>query len=286
MQGLWSAHRKAKINLNSNASPIPDPSTTHDPAAQEGPQSEEPVQPVNGKRKRALDSSSGKRAKLSTHSPPSARLADLAGIDTSVSLITEYVALPLTHPEIYTHIGVQPPRGVLLHGPPGCGKTRLAYAIAGELGIPFVNISAPSIVSGMSGESEKGLRDAFDEAKKLAPSILFVDEIDAITPKRESAQREMERRIVAQFLTCMDDLSSDDNKPVVVIGATNRPDSLDAALRRAGRFDHEISLGVPDDDAREKYHVSRIWLLNSSCLGSFVYCRQNSVSKITLTSKP
>ncbi|KAG9083961.1 hypothetical protein FS749_005603 [Ceratobasidium sp. UAMH 11750] len=130
----------------------------------------------------------------------------------------------------------------------------LANAIAGELGVPFISISAPSVVSGMSGESEKTLRDTFDEAKKNAPCLLFIDEIDAIIPKRESAQREMERRIVAQFLTCMDDLAWEytDHKPVIVIGATNRPDSLDAALRRAGRFDHEISLGVPDEAGRQQ----------------------------------
>ncbi|KAF8331886.1 P-loop containing nucleoside triphosphate hydrolase protein [Cantharellus anzutake] len=162
--------------------------------------------------------------------------------------------MPISHPEVYVHTGVQPPRGVLLHGPPGCGKTMLANAIAGELEVPFISISAPSIVSGMSGESERSLRGAFDEAQKAAPSILFIDEIDAITPKRESAQREMERRIVAQFLTCMDELSWEKtgNKPVIVIGATNRPDSLDSALRRAGRFDHEISMTVPDEIGREQ----------------------------------
>lgn len=162
--------------------------------------------------------------------------------------------MPLAHPEVYLHTGVQPPRGVLLHGPPGCGKTRLAHAIAGELSIPFFNISAPSIVSGMSGESEKKIREVFEEARDNAPCLLFIDEIDAITPKRETAQREMERRIVAQLLTCLDDLSWEktNNKPVMVIGATNRPDSLDAALRRAGRFDREISMGVPDEKAREK----------------------------------
>jgi ribosome biogenesis ATPase len=181
-------------------------------------------------------------------------LSDLGGVEACVEKMLELVAMPLCHPEIYLHTGVQPPRGVLLHGPPGCGKTLLANAIAGELGVPFISISAPSIVSGMSGESEKTLRDTFDEAKRVAPCLLFIDEIDAITPKRESAQREMERRIVAQFLTCMDDMSWDktENKPVIVIGATNRPDSLDAALRRAGRFDHEISMGVPDEEARSK----------------------------------
>ncbi|KAF5379674.1 hypothetical protein D9615_005752 [Tricholomella constricta] len=222
---------------------------------------------TSGKRKtrstRPPDSSS-KRTKLAPlsgggaiakdHTPPTARLSDLGGVDACVEKMLELVAMPLCHPEIYLHTGVQPPRGVLLHGPPGCGKTLLANAMAGELGVPFINISAPSIVSGMSGESEKTLRDTFEEAKRVAPCLLFIDEIDAITPKRESAQREMERRIVAQFLTCMDDMSWDktDNKPVIVMGATNRPDSLDAALRRAGRFDHEISMGVPDEDARAK----------------------------------
>ena len=130
----------------------------------------------------------------------------------------------------------------------------MAGAIAGELNVPFLSISAPTIVSGTSGESEKTLRDTFEEAQRVAPCILFIDEIDAITPKRETAQREMERRIVAQLLTCMDGLAweSNDGKPVIVLGATNRPDSLDPALRRAGRFDHEIGLGVPDEAGREQ----------------------------------
>ncbi|KAG6853727.1 hypothetical protein C0991_001965 [Blastosporella zonata] len=294
MQGLWSTHRRSKLNINSPVSPGISPSTT--PALEEPSPSSTPApvppetpelpsgtgtpvpqdlgavadaqpQTSSGKRKvrstRPPDSSS-KRAKLSSassggaiakdHTPPTARLADLGGVEACVEKMLELVAMPLCHPEIYLHTGVQPPRGVLLHGPPGCGKTLLANAMAGELGVPFINISAPSIVSGMSGESEKTLRDTFEEAKRVAPCLLFIDEIDAITPKRESAQREMERRIVAQFLTCMDDMSWDktDNKPVIVMGATNRPDSLDAALRRAGRFDHEISMGVPDEEARAK----------------------------------
>lgn len=179
--------------------------------------------------------------------------------------------MPICHPEIYLHTGVRPPRGVLLYGPPGCGKTMLANAIAGEVGVAFINVSAPSIVSGMSGESEKTLRDTFEEAAKLAPCILFIDEIDAITPKRENAQREMERRIVAQLLTCMDDLSWDktDNKPVMIIGATNRPDSLDPALRRAGRFDYEIAMGVPDEDAREQ--ILRVQCSKLRLAGDFDY---------------
>ncbi|ORY32425.1 AAA-domain-containing protein [Rhizoclosmatium globosum] len=188
------------------------------------------------------------------YAPPKVKLQDLGGIDGCIEEVLQLIGMPLKHPEIYLHLGIQPPRGILLHGPPGCGKSMLANAIAGESQVPFIQISAPSIVSGMSGESEKKVREIFEEAKTHAPCILFIDEIDAITPKRETAQREMERRIVAQLLTCMDDVSLDktDGKPVLVIGATNRPDSLDPALRRAGRFDREISMGVPDEAARMK----------------------------------
>lgn len=188
------------------------------------------------------------------YAPPSSCLADLGGIASSIEKILELIAMPLCHPEIYMHTGVKPPRGVLLHGPPGCGKTMLAGAVAGDFGLPFLSISAPSIVSGTSGESEATLRQTFEEAARIAPAILFIDEIDAITPKRETAGREMERRIVAQLLTCLDDLSWDKTggKPVMVIGATNRPDAIDPALRRAGRFDHEIALGVPDEEGREQ----------------------------------
>jgi ribosome biogenesis ATPase len=184
-------------------------------------------------------------------SVPTSKLSDLGGIDAIIQEILHLIGMPLKHPHVYSFLGVQPPRGILLHGPPGVGKTVLANAIAGEFSIPLINISAPSIVSGMSGESEKKIREVFDDAKSAAPCILFIDEIDAITPKRETAQREMERRIVSQLLTCMDDLSSH-SEPVIIIGATNRPDSLDAALRRAGRFDREISLGVPDETARAR----------------------------------
>ncbi|OCF43299.1 ribosome biogenesis ATPase [Kwoniella heveanensis CBS 569] len=185
------------------------------------------------------------------YAPPELKLSLLGGLQAQITQLMEIVVLPLLHPEIYQHTGVPRPRGVLLHGVPGGGKTQLVKCLAGELGLPFINVSAPSIVSGMSGESEKTLRDTFDEAKKLAPCLLFLDEVDAITPKRETAQREMERRIVAQLLTCMDDLASSE-EPVVIIGATNRPDSLDPALRRAGRFDHEIEMGVPSQEGREE----------------------------------
>ena len=186
--------------------------------------------------------------------PTHITLADLGGLDHVISFFTETVLLPLRRPQRYLERGLKIPRGILLHGPPGCGKTLLCEAMAAELCLPFLSIAAPSIVSGMSGESEKALRGHFDRAVSLAPCLMFIDEIDAITPKRESAQREMERRIVGQLLTCLDDLALEKTggKPVIVLAATNRPDSIDPALRRAGRFDTEINIGVPDVTVREQ----------------------------------
>ncbi len=180
---------------------------------------------------------------------PTLRYADLGGIQGILDEIRDLVERPFRYPQIYQHLGVESARGVLLHGPPGCGKTCLAMAIAGELSIPLIKVSAPELVSGMSGESEGRIRDLFEEARAAAPCILFLDEIDAITPKRETAQREMERRIVAQLLTCMDDLGRS-QALVIVIGATNRPDSLDPALRRAGRFDRELKMAIPTEEGR------------------------------------
>jgi ribosome biogenesis ATPase len=182
---------------------------------------ETPVTKETPKRKRGAQKDAAKKPKVEDSQKwptPTTKLNDLM----------QLIGMPLKHPEIYRHLGIDPPRGILLHGPPGCGKTLLANAIAGEMGVPFISIAAPVIVSGMSGESEKKIREVFEEAKQLAPCILFIDEIDAITPKRETAQREMERRIVAQLLTCMDDVSLEktDYKPVMIIGATNRPDAL------------------------------------------------------------
>lgn len=208
------------------------------------------------RRQQGGESQSSKRRKADTdRSPPThVSLTDLGGLDDVIQDLGDLVVLPMTRPQIYISSNVQPPRGVLLHGPPGCGKTMIANAFAAELGVPFIPISAPSIVSGMSGESEKALREHFEEARRLAPCLVFIDEIDAITPKRESAQREMEKRIVAQLLTCMDDLALEktDGKPVIVLAATNRPDSLDPALRRGGRFDKEINMTVPSEPVREK----------------------------------
>jgi len=180
---------------------------------------------------------------------PDTKLDDVGGLEHILADVRELLVYPLLHKEVFQHLGVKPATGVLLHGAPGCGKTLLAHAIAGSTGVPFYKVAAPEIVSGMSGESEGKLRALFQEAKENAPSLLFLDEIDAITPKRDSAGREMERRIVAQMLTCMDDLAG---SHVVVLGATNRPDALDPALRRAGRFDRELAVGIPDEPARAR----------------------------------
>ncbi|KAH0513654.1 Nuclear valosin-containing protein-like [Microtus ochrogaster] len=182
----------------------------------------------------------------------SVKFEDVGGNDATLKEVCKML-IHMRHPEVYQHLGVVPPRGVLLHGPPGCGKTLLAHAIAGELDLPILKVAAPEIVSGVSGESEQKLRDLFDQAVSNAPCIVFIDEIDAITPKREVASKDMERRIVAQLLTCMDDLNNvAATARVLVVGATNRPDSLDPALRRAGRFDREVCLGIPDEASRER----------------------------------
>ncbi|XP_043819195.1 nuclear valosin-containing protein-like isoform X2 [Dromiciops gliroides] len=183
---------------------------------------------------------------------PTVKFEDVGGNDVTLKEVCKML-IHMRHPEVYHYLGVVPPRGFLLHGPPGCGKTLLAQAIAGELELPILKVAATEIVSGLSGESEQQLRALFEQAVSNAPCILFIDEIDAITPKREVASKDMERRIVAQLLVCMDDLNNlAATAQVLVIGATNRPDSLDPALRRAGRFDREICLGIPDEASRER----------------------------------
>ena len=175
---------------------------------------------------------------------------DIGGLKEEVRKVREMIEIPLKRPELFERLGIAPPKGVLMHGPPGTGKTLLAKAVASESDAHFISINGPEIMSKYVGGSEENLREFFEEAEANAPSIIFIDELDAIAPKREETQGEVERRTVAQLLTLMDGLNS--RGQVVVIGATNRPDSLDPALRRPGRFDREIEIGVPDRDERKE----------------------------------
>ena len=173
---------------------------------------------------------------------------DVGGVRKQMAQIRELVELPLRHPQLFKTIGVKPPKGILLYGPPGSGKTLIARAVANETGAFFFLINGPEIMSKMAGESESNLRKAFEECEKNSPAILFIDEIDSIAPKREKTNGEVERRIVSQLLTLMDGLKT--RSHVIVMGATNRPNSIDPALRRFGRFDREIDIGVPDEVGR------------------------------------
>ena len=180
----------------------------------------------------------------------SVTFADFGGSDEVLSSVCRLL-VHLKQPGVYRRLGVSPPQGFLLHGPPGTGKTLLAHAIAGELNLPFIKVAAPELVSGVSGDSEMKIRELFEQATNSSPCMLFIDEIDCITGKRESASKQMEGRMVAQLLACLDTLGSSEAE-VVVVGATNRLESLDPALRRAGRFDREIALGIPDRGGRER----------------------------------
>ena len=179
---------------------------------------------------------------------PSVVYEDVGGLKPVITKVREMIELPLKHPELFDRLGIDPPKGVLLHGPPGTGKTMLAKAVANESDAYFISINGPEIMSKYYGESEKALRDLFEEAEKNTPAIIFLDELDSIAPKRGEVTGEVERRVVAQLLSLMDGLK--ERKNVIVIGSTNRPEALDMALRRPGRFDREIELGVPDMDGR------------------------------------
>ena len=185
---------------------------------------------------------------------PRTTYEDIGGLHEEIQRVREMVELPMRHPELFQRLGIEPPKGVLLHGPPGCGKTLLARAVANESEANFLSINGPEIMSKFYGESEARLREIFQKAQKNAPSIIFIDELDAIAPKREEVTGEVERRVVAQLLALMDGLAGRGN--VIVIGATNRVNALDPALRRPGRFDREIEIGVPDKQAR--YEIMQI----------------------------
>ncbi|KAG8226501.1 hypothetical protein J437_LFUL007383 [Ladona fulva] len=205
-----------------------------------------------GKKRKAPDGGSGGASKKSRDVHPALTFRDFAGNDKVLEDVCKLV-VHLKNPEVYQKLGMKPPRGFLLHGPPGCGKTLLAHALAGELQIPLIKVAATELVAGVSGESEERIRELFEKAISFSPCILFLDEIDAITPHRLTAQREMERRIVAQLLSSLDELGKKEGgDQVLVVGATNRPDAIDPALRRAGRFDREVCVGIPDEAAREQ----------------------------------
>ncbi|MDI9643974.1 MAG: CDC48 family AAA ATPase [Candidatus Verstraetearchaeota archaeon] len=183
-------------------------------------------------------------------SRPKVSYEDIGGLEDAKEKIREMIELPMRHPELFKHLGIEPPKGILMYGPPGCGKTLLAKAVANESGANFISINGPEIMSKFYGESEQKLREIFEEAEKNAPSIIFIDEIDSIAPKREEVTGEVERRVVAQLLSLMDGLKS--RGQVIVIAATNRPDAIDPALRRPGRFDRELAISMPDKKARQE----------------------------------
>ncbi|TLX77412.1 MAG: CDC48 family AAA ATPase [Thaumarchaeota archaeon] len=192
----------------------------------------------------------GSMTKAIDQSIPRITYDDLGGLKKEVQKIREMVELPMRHPELFEKLGVEAPKGVLLYGPPGTGKTLLAKAVAGETNSHFISLSGPEIIGKYYGESEERLREIFKQAEEGAPSIIFIDEIDSIAPKREEVTGEVEKRVVSQLLTLMDGMKS--RGKVVVIAATNRPDSLDPAIRRPGRFDREIEIGIPDEEGRKE----------------------------------
>ncbi len=201
--------------------------------------------------------------KMENRNVPNVTYEDIGGLKPIMKKVREMIELPLRHPELFERLGVEPPKGVLLYGPPGTGKTLLAKAVASESGANFISISGPEFMSKWYGQSEENLRKIFEEAEKNAPSIIFIDEIDSIAPKREEAQGEVERRIVSQLLTLLDGLKK--RGKIILIAATNRPNAIDPALRRGGRFDREIEIPVPDRNGRKeilKIHTRSMPLKN------------------------
>ena len=196
---------------------------------------------------------------------PEVSYEDIGGLGEELKKVREMIELPLKHPELFETLGIEPPKGVLLHGPPGTGKTLLAKAVANETNSNFHVINGPEIMSKFYGQSEENLRKIFEEAEKNSPSIIFIDEIDAIAPKREESKGEVERRVVAQLLTIMDGLNT--RGKVVVMAATNIPNSIDPALRRPGRFDRELEINPPDVEGR--LNILKIHTRNMPLYGSY-----------------
>lgn len=205
---------------------------------------------ITSKTKIKIESKPVKPEQLKKHADHKITYDEIGGLTEEMQKVREMIELPLRHPEIFARLGIQPPKGVLLYGPPGTGKTLLAKAVANETAAHFITLSGPEIMSKFYGQSEENLRNVFQEAEENAPSIIFIDEIDSIAPKRGETQGDVERRVVAQLLSLMDGLTS--RGDIVVIGATNRLNALDPALRRPGRFDREIELGVPGKEGRHE----------------------------------
>ncbi|KAH9809596.1 putative AAA domain-containing protein, partial [Teratosphaeria destructans] len=248
---VQAMNRSLRANLAPTPTPGPPPGSSAEDLPADERRRRQQQRMANGeplpKRAKTMDQSGP-----APPPPTDVSLSDLGGIDPIIDQLSNLLIRPLLCPHVYARMHVALPKGILLHGPPGCGKTLIARAFAASLALPFVEILGPSIVSGMSGESEKGVRDRFEEAKRNAPCLLFLDEIDAIAPKRETSQSGMEKRIVTQLLVSMDELDRDPSRPVIVLATTNRPDSLDPALRRGGRFDTEINIPVPNEHVRER----------------------------------
>lgn len=215
---------------------------------------------------------------------PDVHYEDIGGLDRELSQVREMIELPLRNPDLFHHLGIEPPKGVLLYGPPGTGKTLIARAVANEVNAHFITLSGPEIMNKFYGESEGKLREVFEEAEKNSPSIIFIDEIDSIAPKREDTKGEVERRIVAQLLSLMDGLKS--RGRVIVIAATNLPDNLDPALRRGGRFDREIEIGIPDSTGRMaifQIHTQRVPLeLSGIAIDDDLLTRDERMQRIRL----
>ena len=203
---------------------------------------------ISNKTKIKIESKPVKPEELKRQKVQQITYDDIGGLNEEIQKVREMIELPMRHPEIFARLGISPPKGVLLFGPPGTGKTLLARAVANETDAHFISLSGPEIMSKFYGQSEENLRNVFKEAEENSPAIIFIDEIDSIAPKRGETQGDVERRVVAQLLSLMDGLDARGN--VVIIGATNRLNALDPALRRPGRFDREIELGVPDKDGR------------------------------------